>query len=277
MTRNVLPIRELDDPGLPSEIREAIHVARNDGPDAEARSRMRSAFLGVVAPPPIDLGDAVRSGSGRAASSAGAGAVPSVAMSGMLKAILGAFVAATVGWAGSQAWSTPDRDASPRPTRPAVAMLPRATIDEPMPRPSTSDPPPPPDLQAPVEAVPESPTLSMRRPRLRSPNTVATGSASTAPSERSDELTLLHAARRLVSENPAGALTLLREHEMNHPRSSLTQERELMIVECLVRLGERELATKAVEAFVKRYPRSSHRPRIDALRARLDPDPSAAP
>jgi hypothetical protein len=92
----------------------------------------------------------------------------------------------------------------------------------------------------------------------------------------SDELSLLQQARALLEANPARALQLTRLHAHHFPDGLVAQERELLAVEALLRLGRTRSATQRAQAFLDAYPRSSHRRRIEALIEVQESRPAAA-
>jgi Tfp pilus assembly protein PilF len=64
---------------------------------------------------------------------------------------------------------------------------------------------------------------------------------------------------------PERALTLANEHASSYPRGTFAQERDMLRIEALTRLGERESAARYARAFRKQYPDSAHLQRLDAL------------
>lgn len=87
---------------------------------------------------------------------------------------------------------------------------------------------------------------------------------SPAPAVQSDA-GLLQEARASMSQNPARALTLTRDHELHFPASALTEERQALRVEALARLGRRTEAERELQTFDTRYPRSIYRRRLQGL------------
>jgi hypothetical protein len=85
----------------------------------------------------------------------------------------------------------------------------------------------------------------------------------------SRELDLLARARRVVARDPARALQLTAEHGRNFQDGVLAQEREVLAIDALTRLGHRDLAVARARRFIERYPDSAHRVR---LAAELAPD-----
>jgi outer membrane protein assembly factor BamD (BamD/ComL family) len=80
---------------------------------------------------------------------------------------------------------------------------------------------------------------------------------------------ILGARRVLRAGDPLRALTLLDAARARFPEGILVQEREALSIEALVRSGQRALATKRAEAFLRTYPKSPHG--ADVKRVVLEP------
>ena len=97
-----------------------------------------------------------------------------------------------------------------------------------------------------------------------------------AKPDRNIELRLLKAAQAALSASPARALSLTAEHAARFPYSSLTQERELLAVTALLRLGRTSEAQGRAERFQRRYPSSPYAHRmVGALPSRPASPPRA--
>jgi outer membrane protein assembly factor BamD (BamD/ComL family) len=91
------------------------------------------------------------------------------------------------------------------------------------------------------------------------PNAVAALAENTRASHLRDESAMILGARRVLrAGDPARALTLLDAARTRFPDGGLVQEREALTIEALVRSGQRALATKRAEAFLRDYPKSPH-------------------
>lgn len=124
----------------------------------------------------------------------------------------------------------------------AVADLPSAPDESPGP----SAPPP-----RPARAAPPPPTAE---------TTVV------APSDVTEsEATFLRRTRAALAEDPAVALRMTREHASRFPRGVLVQERDVIAIDALVRLGALDEARAKARAFRARYPRSAHASRIATI------------
>jgi hypothetical protein len=85
------------------------------------------------------------------------------------------------------------------------------------------------------------------------------------------EASLLDRAQAALGSDPAAALTLTREHQRRFPRGVLAEEREVIAIEALQRLGRREAASARALAFERRYHGSVHRPRLERSTATSSP------
>jgi hypothetical protein len=143
------------------------------------------------------------------------------------------------------------------PTFPAVE--PKASMVAP------SAPGPAPEV-APAPAAPEAtnpPEPSAPSAAAASPRSEATS----APAKRSPavpEDQLLEQARSALRSNPARALSLTRQHQLDFPHGVLSQEREVIAIEALRRLGRTEEAERRTERFERLYPQSAHQRKLDA-------------
>jgi len=79
----------------------------------------------------------------------------------------------------------------------------------------------------------------------------------------SPEVQLLLEARKELRSDPVQALRWVREHERRFPNGALSQEREVIAIEALQRLGRKEEAKARIAGFRERYPSSIHGRRVD--------------
>jgi hypothetical protein len=125
---------------------------------------------------------------------------------------------------------------------------------EPSPPPAIEEraPPPEPPPPEPAPAVEASPAPVERR-------------AEPAP-DPAAELVLVQRARgELRSGDASSALRTAREHQRLFPRGRLAEERERIAIEALSSLGRADPARARAERFLRRYPQSVHRDRIESL------------
>ncbi len=89
------------------------------------------------------------------------------------------------------------------------------------------------------------------------------GLNSTRPAE--SELGLLTRAQASLATDPNQALNLALLHERQFNQGSLSQEREVIIIEALLRLGQVNEARKRGQAFRALFPGSAHARRVNVL------------
>jgi hypothetical protein len=225
--------------GAPGELRDLLQNARSDVPSSEAL-----AALGVAVPTLAELaGSALSSG---AQASAGA-ASKALGIAGASKA-LGATVLVVVTGASVYAvygGSSPSPSVPPAVEAP-VKMRDRAGVPR-------SEP------VAPSESA-EDELAPAPEPADREP--VRTQQRAKAPAAPPAELPLLERARSQLGHNPSAALDLVRRHEQQFPNSQFVQEREVIRIEALRRLGKSDEAERRGREFDERFPESAHRSKL---------------
>lgn len=226
------PPRLRDDPGTSAALRRALDAAREDVP-SDAQLDALAAKLGPLLGGPG--GGGAPPGDGGAALS-GASAFGGKALGGLAIAAAGVAVAALV--------LTPD-DPAPPPRRPDPV------IEAPAPR--VESEPVPEGVDVPTDLEPEAPTP---RPPPRRP---------TFEVDPAAELALLRRMQDDLRTDPAAALETAREHERRFGPGTLAQEREVVAIDALDRLGRDAEARARAEAFRTRWPRSAHLRRIDVI------------
>lgn len=135
---------------------------------------------------------------------------------------------------------------APLPTAPEVAA-PRTAVKVPA-RPAALPPPvaaKPEEAAPPVASAPVAPAV-------------------VGPSESQ----LLGAAQSSLANDPARALKLTAEHRQLFPSGAFTQEREVIEIDALYRLGRKAEADRRATQFVSRNPNSSYGRRVKELLAR---------
>lgn len=96
------------------------------------------------------------------------------------------------------------------------------------------------------------------------PRAVASDSANRGTPERGSantaapELLLVRRAQDALATDPARALSLADEHAGLFPRGELTQEREVVAVEALSKLGRKHDALVRARALLRRFPRTPY-------------------
>jgi hypothetical protein len=167
-------------------------------------------------------------------------------------------VAATPALPAEAPAPTPALAPNPEPAATPPTGEPRAAT----PREATAAVPPAAARETPEAASPGAkslaPAVRDARPPAPSPRTEAEGAKAT-------EAELLRDARQVLDSNPLVALSLCEEHQRDYPRGGLTQERELIAVAALLRLGRTASAQSRAARFRAAYPRSPYLTRLDRL------------
>jgi hypothetical protein len=109
--------------------------------------------------------------------------------------------------------------------------------------------------------------LPLSVPSARKAASLPAASAAAAVTPES-ELSLLKRAREASQANPAQALIITSQHAKLYPGGALEQEREVIAIDALLRLGKQAEAAQRAKQFQERYPGSAHARRLDALFAR---------
>jgi hypothetical protein len=143
--------------------------------------------------------------------------------------------------------------------RAAVASAPTTVQPAPTTRADVPASPPEPSTEAPSSSAAPAPSTS--------PSAHARSQASSAaPAEDPDrEVALLQHAQDALAVDPSRALSICAEHSRGFPHGLLAQEREVIAVDALVRLGRLEDAQQRAARFAAAYPSSTHLRRIEAL------------
>ena len=116
-----------------------------------------------------------------------------------------------------------------------------------------------PHAAAPVE----SPAQPRGKPDERRP--AAASPANPPAAERSTETELLRDARLVLDSNPQIALSLAEQHRRDYPGGKFSQERELIAITALVRLGRSGAAAERAARFRESYPHSPYAASVDRL------------
>ncbi|PTL76577.1 hypothetical protein [Vitiosangium sp. GDMCC 1.1324] len=286
------PVRLLEqDSEASPELRELLGAASLDEPSAEQLAALAGKLGPLLGPP---------GGAPPEPPPQGAPPVPSVpggvagtAVSGVKGKVLAGMALAVLAGGSFQAGRLVERErARARPEEP-TAVLPSsvperapvetpepASVKAPAPEPASEESAPPGPVKptpppasgvasetaaprtnaAPVPRVPRPPAPEVPRPtQLRPAET---------PAEMDEELTLLETAyQALRGGDAAGALEEAERHAARFPEGALAQEREVLAIDALVRMGRRTEAGARAETFRARYPTSTHWVRIQGLLA----------
>jgi hypothetical protein len=225
------PARLFEDPSASEALRAALDAAQQDLP-SEAELASLAARLGPLLPPP--------GGGGAADPSPAIGASSSGAVAKTLAVLAAAAAVSGIVW-----WGAAERDVRPEPrAEPVIEPAEPPREEEALPE----------GLDVPEELAREE----TARPRTRP----------APPRFESDpeaELALIREAQDALRTSPARALALTDEHRRRFGDGALAQEREVVAIDALVRLGRRAEARARAAELHRRWPRSAHGRRVDVL------------
>ena len=125
-----------------------------------------------------------------------------------------------------------------------------------------------------VHLLPSAPppsTSAPRRTHVQPPSGVRADQGS------STELDLIQRAQTELSSNPHRALALASEHARTYPAGEFVQEREVIAVEALAKLGRREEAARRALALTNAFPDTPYATRLEKAIGRPMSAPIAPP
>jgi len=222
----------------PAALESLLSTARRDAATDAELAELSTRLEPILQPSP------------RASSAA---AVSKLALGGVI-AILGLGAAIALRYARPAA--------RPAASAPAAATAPVAVA-------STRALEPTPVLELPSVAMSGAPVIVGSAPD-RVPAAVAKKSTlgSASPGSHSSnttqaEASLLEQARSALGADPARALSLTQQHAQQFPRGLLVQEREVIAISALRRLGRNSEAEARAARFDARYPHSAHQQTVD--------------
>jgi hypothetical protein len=118
----------------------------------------------------------------------------------------------------------------------------------------------------PPAAAPEPPSLpEPRRAPAASAAHVAPAAASSSEDALAGETKLLNRAHAAMATDPRQAYAFASEHAKRYPRGQLAAERELILVQALVKLGRAREAEARGRALRKSAPSSIYGERLDTI------------
>ncbi|HKO47830.1 MAG TPA: hypothetical protein VJV79_08905 [Polyangiaceae bacterium] len=161
--------------------------------------------------------------------------------------------------------------ASKLPASPAPSLEPSAVpLASSMPGAAAADEyvPLPPASPAQVRSVPPrlapTPTIEGTRSPL-APNPVSVPTSTPGVAARPTEVALLRDAQLALRTQPAEALALAEQHRVLFGRGAMVQERELIAITALVRLGRHTAVLARAAQFERDFPSSPYRKQVSAL------------
>lgn len=257
-----------------SLMRAALRGARADVPDAAKMNALSAAIAGAVTagggggggggePPGTggsEPGATAGGGGGVGAAPSAAGAVGATKL-----ALGGAAVVAAIGVAFFATRAAPvevPADAGPT-TMTTASAIPTALVTASATA-SAAAAGNEPVLD--VHALPAAAATDAGRTAASAPGT---GSARPAGSPDA-EMTLLGSAQAALSGAPAEALARCEEHARTYPGGAFADEREVLAVDALIRLGRRSEAEARAARFRVAHPGSAYLRRLDTLLGTTD-------
>jgi hypothetical protein len=158
-------------------------------------------------------------------------------------------------------------DASPATTVTVAPLEPSAPVPVPETSVAVADLPSIPDTpQSPTQAPARSTPPRARVAQVAPPPGAATERGPSEASEMAEsEASFLRRTRAALVADPAQALRMTEEHASRYPRGVLLQERDVIAIDALVRLGRRDEARARATAFHARYPSSAHASHLAAI------------
>ena len=228
------PPRLLDSESeAPEGLRNLLRGAKQELP-SEARLSRIAAGLGPILGPGLG-GDIVAQAAGQGSGVASSGAA--VSAGGVwVKVMLGVLAA---GGAGAVVWSALPPEPEPRVILPHEA--PNTVVAS--------------EVETPKQ--PEAKSEEVTQP-------AQTPSPAKKAAKRSSEAQLLGAARAALKSDPSRALAFTQEHQRLYPKGQLAQEREVIAIAALRKLGKGKNAADRAKTFEEQYPGSAHQPRVDS-------------
>jgi hypothetical protein len=142
---------------------------------------------------------------------------------------------------------------SHKPRSPAVHATPTVPVSS---RPAL----PTPSAAPPALEAPPAPSLKRVVPSARLPDT-----DEAAPDSLAAEANSLEQARRALGADPARALALLNRAEREFPKGKLADERELLVIQALSRLGRSGEARARTAAMLGRSKGGLYQERLERM------------
>lgn len=221
----------------PELMRDLLDAAREDGPSEPERAELEASLGALLGPP--------GGGSGGPPNDGGAGVGTSGAGLAAGAAGLAIVVAAVLGYLAID-----DEPPAPQPApRGDLTLEPEEPEEPAAPDPVAAAPDGPGDVEPEPAPAPASVEPAPRQPALTPPS----------------ELELIAEARRAMASSPARALRQAERHRRAYPRGELEQEREVIAIEALHRLGRDRPAARRAERFLGRYAGSPYREQVRRL------------
>jgi len=241
---------ELDPPRLskrsdsPLEQRLAglVEGARADVGTPEQVMQLEASLLPLIGSPVPGPGP----GTPAAGPTASGGGAASVGATAGIKAT--AIAVAVIAAAGGGLWLHSTQTPAPVPVEQRAPVSVVVPVEPTTPTPSIGP-------EAPVEPPAMAPAPSH-------PSSPAGGPGASKETPALSEPDLIGQAQTALAGNPVRALSLCEKHRKQFPHGVLVQEREVLAIEALAKLGRHAQAVDRGERFMKAFPSSAHRSKI---------------
>lgn len=244
------PPRLVDDAAGSARLRALLEEGRRDVGTTDDVRQLESRLVPLIWPPMPPTATPDSTGAGASGAAAGAKAA---AGSGI--GVKAGLVAIAVGLAGGGLWLAKTK-APARVEPPATTAAADNKSPNDMPAGNQAAAPPP-EEAAPTPGAPEAIAPELPASGAKERNTPA--------AERASESDLLGRAHAALRTDPARALALADEHRKTFPNGILAQEREVLSIEALERLGRHKEAVARADRFLRNFPGSAHRSKVNAV------------
>jgi hypothetical protein len=267
--REPVPLLHADSEAT-SELRGLLELTRLDEPTPEQLASLAARLEPAWGP--ADSAPSGTSEPGSTSAPSASGGVASATASGLKLKVLASLVVAGLVGGSFQAGRLFERERAPtvlgehREDRPGpLPEPPRAEAAPSLPaRPRLA--PAPDGVAAPPPSVKRRAGTPPRVATQAPPPPPPAPAAVTQPALVDEELTLLESAYQAIQQgDAAAALSSAEKHAARFAAGALAQEREVLIVDALVRLGRRTEAETRADAFRARYPTSTHLVRLQNI------------
>jgi len=155
----------------------------------------------------------------------------------------------------------------PAPPKQSITRAIPAVSARPATRPEAEKPEPPAaaedDLG--IELPMALPEITITGPAIRRAHDRGAARKAPAKLDPAAELALLKSAQLMLEKRPKLTLALVGEHERMYAKGIFAQEREILAIEALLKIGARAEARERGERFLSSYPESAHVRRIHNL------------
>ena len=243
------PPRLIDSDTGSDRLRELVRQSREDTASADDVKRMEARLVPLIWPPTPPAAP------GTGSTGSGAGATAATTSGGLVKA---GVVAVAIGLAGGGLWIS--KSASRAPAGPAATPAAHEVNQAAEPAAPGHEVPASPSDD--VGAGTDAPSATTGTP---SHKINGTNDKNAPVLDSASESDLLGRAQSALRSDPARALALSDEHRRLYPKGTLVQEREVLAIEALERMGRHKEALARADRFIRTFPGSAHRSKVNEV------------